>query len=57
MENSIAKNEQLRTEVIALLQERSTKAIKIHWQFSIQTARSKFNRHYTRVNQANQKQE
>ncbi len=53
----IASIDRLRSEVLALLQERSIKAIKIHWQFSIQTARSKFHKHYTRVNQANQKQE
>lgn len=53
----IATIERLRSEVLALLEERSAKAITIHWQFSIQAARSKFNRHYTRVNQANQKQE
>jgi hypothetical protein len=57
LDRRIATIECLRSEVLALLQERSAKAIKIHWQFSIQTARSKFNRHYTRVNQANQKQE
>jgi hypothetical protein len=43
--------------VLALLQERDAKAIKIRWQFSIQTARSKFNSHYHRVNQANPKKE
>jgi hypothetical protein len=53
----IATIECLRSEVLALLKERSVKAIKIHWQFSIQTARSKFNRHYTRVNPANRKEE
>ena len=53
----IATIERLRSEVLALLEERSAKVIKIHWQFSIQAARSKFNRHYTRVNEANQKQE
>ena len=57
LDRRIATIEQLRSEVLALLDERSAKAIKIHWQFSIQTARSKFNKHYTRVNQANQKPE
>jgi len=51
----IATIEHLRSEVLALLEERSAKAIKIHWQFSIAAARSKFNKHYTRVNSANQK--
>jgi len=53
----IASIKHLRSEVLALLQERSDKAIKIHWQFSIQSARSKFNSHYTRVNPANRKEE
>jgi hypothetical protein len=57
LDRRIATIERLRSEVLALLEERSAKAIKIHWQFSIQTARSKFNRHYTRVNEANRKQE
>jgi hypothetical protein len=51
----IATIEQLQSEVLALLHERSAKAIKIHWQFSIQAARSKLNSHYTRINAANQK--
>ncbi len=57
LDRRIATIERLRSEVLALLEERSAKAIKIHWQFSIQTARSKFNRHYNRVNPINQKQE
>lgn len=57
LDRRIATSEHLRSEVLALLQERSDKAIKIHWQFSIQSARSKFNRHYTRINQANRKEE
>lgn len=57
LDRRIATSEQLRREVLALLEERSAKAIKIHWQFSLQTARSKFNSHYHRVNQANPKHE
>ena len=57
LDRRIATLERLRSEVLALLQERDAKAIKIHWQFSIQAARSKFNRHYTRVNEVNRKQE
>jgi len=57
LDRRIATIERLRSEVLALLQERNAKAIKIHWQFSIQAARSKFNRHYTRVNEGNRKQE
>lgn len=55
LDRRIASIEKLRSEVLALLCERSAKAIKIHWQFSIQAARSKLNSHYTRVNPANQK--
>lgn len=51
----IATIDKLRSEVLALLADRSAKAIKIHWQFSIQAARSKLNSHYSRVNPANQK--
>lgn len=45
--------EQLEREVLTLLEERTAKAIKIHWQFSIQSARSIFNTQYTRLNPAN----
>src|SRR5262249_22216731 len=55
LDRRIATIEQLGTEVLALLDERSAKAIKIHWQFSIQAARAKFNKHYTRVNAINEK--
>lgn len=55
LDRRIATIERLRREVLALLEERSAKAIKIHWQFSIQAARAKLNSHYTRVNAANQK--
>jgi len=47
--------EQLRTETLALLQERSAKQIKINWQFSIQTARTTLNTHYTKVHPENVK--
>lgn len=55
LDRRIATVEQLRTEVLALLEERSTKAIKIHWQFGVQAARSKLNSKYTRVNASNEK--
>lgn len=54
LDRRIATIERLRNEVLALLEERSTKGVKIHWQFSIEAARSKLNSHYTRVNSANQ---
>lgn len=55
LDRRIATIERLSSEVLALLEERSAKAIKIHWQFSIQAARAKLNSHYTRVNSANEK--
>lgn len=55
LDRRIATLEQLCTEVLALLEERSAKAIKIHWQFSIQAAREKLNSHYSRVNSNNEK--
>jgi hypothetical protein len=45
----------LETEVLAWLAERHRQQLKIHWQFSIQTARSKFNRHYQQLHVANGK--
>ena len=45
----------LQAEILALVAERDQKRIKIHWQFSIQTARSKFNAHYQRLHIANEK--
>lgn len=45
--------EQLQKEVLAIVKDRSDKQIKINWQFSIQTAREKLNRHYQNVNPDN----
>jgi transposase len=42
----IPTREQMEAEVLALVQERENKAIKINWQFSLQAARTKFDRHY-----------
>ena len=47
--------EKLSSEVLALLAERTAKQIKIHWQFSIQAARTKLNSHYTKVHPDNEK--
>jgi DDE superfamily endonuclease len=41
--------ERLEKEVLALVKERSQKKVKIHWQFSIESARNKLNRHYQHV--------
>ena len=51
----IPTSEALRGEVLALLEERSRKQIKIVWQFSLQAARIKLNSHYTRVHPQNEK--
>jgi hypothetical protein len=45
--------EQLEREILALVNERHAKHIKIDWQFSIQSARSKLNSHYTDVQHDN----
>ena len=47
--------EQLRKEVLAIVNERDTKRIKITWQFSISVARNKMNSHYQRVHPQNSK--
>ncbi|MEP6894356.1 MAG: IS630 family transposase [Chloroflexota bacterium] len=46
---------QVEREVLTLVNERHLKHIKINWQFSIQTARSKLNSHYAAVQIDNQK--
>jgi len=47
--------EQLEREVLALVAERKAKQIKISWQFSLQSARSKLNSHYVKVHAENLK--
>jgi hypothetical protein len=49
----IATQEKLSREVLALVKERESKSIKIDWQFSIESARQKLNRHYRGVNVGN----
>jgi len=51
----IATQEVLTQEVLAIVKEREKKAIKIDWQFSIQSARNKLNRHYQQVHSDNAK--
>jgi hypothetical protein len=51
----LATRELLTQEVMAIVKEREEKAIKIEWQFSIESARSKLNRHYQQVNSDNAK--
>ncbi|MEZ4706705.1 MAG: hypothetical protein R3A44_05850 [Caldilineaceae bacterium] len=47
--------DKLRSEVLALVQERNDKQIKIRWQFSIDNARDKLNSHYSVIHKANSK--
>ncbi len=49
----IPTKEELTKEVLSLVKEREEKAIKIDWQFSIESARGKLNRHYREVNTDN----
>ena len=51
----ISSQEELEKEVLAIVKEREEKQIKIDWQFSIESARNKLNRHYEKVNADNQK--
>ena len=49
----IATKDQLEEEVLAIVKERGEKAVKIDWQFSIEKARKKLNRHYQQINAEN----
>lgn len=51
----IATKEKLESEVLQIVKEREDQQIKINWQFSIETAREKLNRHYKNVNKENAK--
>ena len=44
---------QLEHEVLTLIEIRKQQAIKIDWQFSLQSARSKFRDHYVKVHPGN----
>lgn len=46
----IANQQKLREEIEAIVKERNDKQIKINWQFSTQTNRSKMNSCYCRMN-------
>jgi transposase len=45
----IPEIKRLEKEVLAIVKERNQKKIKINWQFSIESARNKLNRHYQNV--------
>jgi hypothetical protein len=47
--------EQLEREVLTLVAERKEKQLKISWQFSLQSARTKLNSHYVKVHADNLK--
>jgi hypothetical protein len=51
----IATQEKLTREVLSIVKEREEKAIKIDWQFTIESARKKLNRHYQKANSDNAK--
>lgn len=51
----IPTQEELEKEVMEIVKDRAKKEIKIDWQFSIEKARTKLNRHYEKVNQDNSK--
>lgn len=53
LDRRIATKEELTKEVLTLVKEREEKAIKIEWQFSIKSARTKLNRHYEQVQAEN----
>jgi DDE superfamily endonuclease len=53
LDRRIATQEELSKEVMAIVKERVKKCIKIEWQFSIESARVKLNRHYREVNAEN----
>jgi hypothetical protein len=49
LERRIPSQEELAKEVLALGAEREKKQVKINWQFSIETARTKFKKRYEKV--------
>lgn len=55
LDRRIPTQAQLEQEVMAIINERQEKRIKIHWQFTLDAARGKLNRHYRKVNLANNK--
>lgn len=53
LQRRIGSKAELEREVLSLVKERAAKAIKIEWQFSIESARTKLNRHYEQVQAEN----
>ena len=46
LDRRIPTQDKLNTEIQALVMERQQEGILIHWQFSLESARNKFSRHY-----------
>jgi hypothetical protein len=55
LDRRIATQVELEKEVLAIVKDREEKQIKIDWQFTIEKARRKLNRHYKEVNCDNSK--
>jgi hypothetical protein len=55
LDRRIGMKEELQREVAAVVKEREEKAIRIRWQFSIEAARNKLNKHYEQVQAENVK--
>jgi hypothetical protein len=51
----IATKEELSEKLLTIVKEREEKQIKIDWQFSIESARTKLNKHYEQVQADNKK--
>ena len=51
----IPTQEELEREVLAIVKERTEKQVKIDWQFSIEKARKKLNRHYEEIQKEDSK--
>lgn len=49
----IPSQDELERQVLALITEREDKQIRINWQFSIESARTRLSRHYQKVNPDN----
>jgi len=55
LKRRIPSQEELEQEVSAIVKERTENKVLIDWQFSIEKARKKLNRHYEKINQENDK--
>lgn len=53
LDRRIPTKEELEAEVLAIVKERTEKAVKIDWQFSIEKSRKKLKRLYEQVNNDN----